>query len=92
MTAPEYNPYALDSKNGLDTLSWYLVVVGFLAIIAAGLFFFLREIRYQDYVLNGVAMGRYLLGAGFLSYLAGRLLSYYRKFRKKKAGDQGRND
>lgn len=92
MTAPEQNPYALDSKNTLDTVSWYLVVVGFLAIVAAGLFFFLREIRYQDYVLNGVALGRYMLGAGVVSYFAGRALSYYRRFRKKKAGDQGRND
>ena len=81
------NPYApLDEKNRLDTLSWYLVVIGFMAIAAAGLFLFLREIRYQDYVLNGVALGRYLLVIGGLSYVAGRILAYYRRFRKQKAG------
>ena len=86
MTEPEKNSYALDQKNILDTVSWYLVVVGFLAILAAGLFLFLREIRYQDYVLNGLVLGRYMLVAGMVSYFTGRILSYYRKYRKKKAG------
>lgn len=89
MLEPEKNPYALDEKNALDTLSWYLVAIGFMSIAAAGLFLFLREIRYQDYVLNGVALGRYLLVAGALFYVAGRFLSYYRRFRKRKAGVQG---
>jgi hypothetical protein len=83
----EKDPYApLDGKSRLDTLSWYLVVIGFMSIAAAGLFLFLREIRYQDYVLNGVALGRYMLLLGGASYVAGRVLSYYRRFRKQKAG------
>lgn len=92
MTEPEKDPYALDRASPLDTLSWYLVAIGFMAILAAGLFLFLREIRYRDYVLNGLVFGRYLLAAGVISYFAGRILSYYRKYRKKKAGDQGLND
>ena len=80
-------PHApLDEKNRLDTLSWYLVVIGFMSIAAAGLFLFLREVRYQDYVLNGVALGRYLLLLGGGCYVVGRVLSYYRRFRKQKAG------
>src|SRR5688500_10453847 len=67
----------------MDTLSWYLLVVGFLAIVTAGLFLFLREIRYQDYVLNGTVLGRYFLIAGATSYFAGRIITYTRRIRKK---------
>ena len=78
-------------STALANLSWYLMAVGFLAIAAAGLFLFLREIRYQDYVLNGAVLGRYLLMAGVASYFAGRIITYYRKFRKK-AGTRGLDD
>ena len=92
MTEQVPNPYALDDKDGLDTLAWYLMATGFMAILGAGLFLFLREIRYEDYVLNGVALGRYMLGAGVILYFAGRILSYYRKFRRRKAGGRSRDD
>lgn len=92
MTEQARNPYPIDSSSRLDTLSWYLMVTGFMAILAAGLFLFLREIQYEDYVLNGLVLGRYMLGAGVLLYFSGRILSYYRKYRKKKAGDQGFDD
>lgn len=88
MNTPEKDPYALEAKSFLDTVSWYLLVFGIMSIAAAALFLYLREIRYQDYVLNGVALGRYLLLAGAVSYVAGRALAYYRKFRKKQAGDR----
>lgn len=86
MTETENDHYALDTKNRLDTVSWYLLATGIMCIVAAALFLFLREIRYQDYVLNGVALGRYLLLGGAAAYVAGRGLSYYAKFRKRKAG------
>jgi predicted MFS family arabinose efflux permease len=93
MTETENNPYLtqnpLDDKTRLDTLSWYLLVTGLMCIGFAGLFLFLREVRYQDYVLNGVALGRYLLVAGAFFYVGGRVLSYYRRYQRKKAGGQG---
>ncbi|HLP43401.1 MAG TPA: hypothetical protein VK465_18000 [Fibrobacteria bacterium] len=92
MTQTERDPYALDSTSRLDSVIWYLMATGFMAILGAGLFLFLREIRYEDYVLNGAALGRYLLGAGVVLYFTGRILSFYRKFRKKKAGDRALND
>lgn len=93
MTELETNPYRtnmrLDETSWVDTLSWYLLVVGLMCIVFAGLFLYLREIRYQDYVLNGVVLGRYMLLAGAVSYVAGRILSYYRKYQRRKAGGQG---
>lgn len=86
MLETEKNPYALEDKDRLETVSWYLLATGIMCIVAAGLFLYLREIRYRDYVLNGVALGRYLLVGGAAFYVTGRLLSYYRKFRKKQAG------
>lgn len=78
----------LDETSKLDTLSWYLLVIGLMSIGFAGVFLFLKEIRYEDYVLNGVALGRYMLLAGAVSYVGGRGISYYRKYQRKKAGDR----
>jgi hypothetical protein len=83
MTEFENNPYALDTKSRLETVSWYLLATGIMCIVAAALFLFLREIRYQDYVLNGVVLGRYLLLGGAVLYVVGRGLSYYGKFRRR---------
>jgi hypothetical protein len=75
----------MDDKNGLDTLAWYLMVTGFMALAAAALFILLKTVNYRDYTLNGAALGRYLLMGGIICYFAGRAISYYRRFQRRKA-------
>jgi hypothetical protein len=74
-------------KNGVDTLAWYLLVMGFLGILTGGLFFWLYRqgsLRHADYVLNGNALGRYFLIAGITSYMLGRGLTHYRRLRRRR--------
>lgn len=93
MTETENRPYMmpnrLDEDTKLDTLSWYLLVIGLMAIAFGGLLLFLKELHYRDYVLNGVVLSRYMLLAGGGFYVSGRLLSYYRRYQRKKSGSQG---
>lgn len=79
----------LHRQNGLDTLSWYLMATGFMALIAAGLFIFLKTIHYRDYDLNASVLGRYLLVGGVVCYFIGRGISYYRRFQRRKAERDG---
>jgi hypothetical protein len=72
-------------QNAMDTLAWYLMATGFIALAAAGIFIFLKTINYRDYVLNGSALGRYFLIGGMIFYFAGRGISYYRRFQRRKA-------
>jgi hypothetical protein len=72
-------------QNGLDLFAWYLMAAGFIALAAAGLFIFLKTINYRDYALNGSVLGRYLLMAGMICYFAGRSISYYRRYQRRKA-------
>lgn len=72
-------------QNGFDTLAWYLMATGFIALAAAGLFIFLKTINYRDYTLNTTVLGRYLLMGGIGFYFAGRSISYYRRFQRRKA-------
>ena len=75
--------FALHEEDRLDSLSWYLVVLGFISILLSGLCFYLAQIRYRDYVLNATALGRYLLFAGILAYGVGRMISYYKRYRRR---------
>jgi hypothetical protein len=81
----EFPPYAsLNSQGKLDTLSWYLVVLGFVAILFAALCIYLAQIRYRDYVLNARVLGGYLLGLGISLYAVGRGISYFRRFQRRR--------
>jgi hypothetical protein len=73
----------LYKSNRLSTLSWYLMVLGIVSILVAGLFIYLRKIPYRDFVLDGNGVGRYFLFAGIAAYIAGRAISYFQKYRKK---------
>ena len=72
----------LDQKEWLSELSWYLMVLGFVSILVAGLCFYLVRIQYHDFFINATALGRYLLFGGITAYAVGRGITYYRRFRK----------
>jgi hypothetical protein len=75
-------------KNWVDETSWYLMVMGFIGILLSGLCFFLyrnRPLRYEDFSLDANVLGKYLLLAGLTSYMLGRAIYYYRRFRSRKA-------
>jgi|GEM_PF-5983292 len=80
-----------DQKTWVDTLAWYLLVMGFSCILVGGLFFWLYgqgKLRYADYILNGHALGRYFLFAGIFSYLIGRILTYVRRLHRNRKADK----
>jgi prolipoprotein diacylglyceryltransferase len=77
------------SGRWLDELAWYLVVMGFIIILLAGLCFFLyrnHPLRYEDYSIDANALGKYLLIAGLLSYVGGRVIYYTRKMKRRREG------
>jgi hypothetical protein len=76
-----------EEKTWVDTLAWYLLVMGFISILTGGLFFWLYRqgsLRHAEYVLNGNALGSYLLIIGVASYMVGRGLSHYRRLRRRR--------
>ena len=81
----EYEDLA-PGKNWVDELAWYMMVMGFVGILLAGLLFYLHKyhpLRYPDYSLNANLLGGYVLVAGLGFYVVGRLLHYYRRFQKR---------
>ena len=81
------NDDRITRKTRLDEFSWYLMVMGFIGLLAAGLCFYFfrnRPLRYADFSLDANVLGKYLLIAGMASYAAGRTVHYYRRFRKRK--------
>jgi hypothetical protein len=89
---PPFDPSAFDSfgkKDRLETLRWYLVTMGVIALILAAVCIFLGRsgsvsfFSHKDFALNPIVLGRYLLLAGFVSYAAGRAITYYRRFSKR---------
>ncbi|MEO6096002.1 MAG: hypothetical protein ABIW76_10035 [Fibrobacteria bacterium] len=80
---------ALDKEERSATISWYLVTTGIIALVLAGLCLWMGRIgatsffSHKDFALNPVALGRSLLLVGIILYAAGRILSYYRRFRKR---------
>jgi hypothetical protein len=80
---------SLDDRDGLSTLSWYLVATGVIALIFAALCLVLdrtgnREFfSHRDFALNPRILGRCLLFFGILCYVAGRAISYWRKFSRR---------
>ena len=76
------------SKRWLDELSWYLLVMGFIAILTAGLCFFLyrnKPLTYADFSIDANTLGKCLLIAGLLSYVTGRVIHYIRRHQKRRA-------
>jgi hypothetical protein len=74
-------------KTWVDTLSWYMLVMGFIGILTGGLMFWLYrsgQLRYEDYVLNGNVLGGYFLIAGISCYLVGRVLSHVQRLRRRR--------
>ena len=84
---PSVQDLLVPKKNWVDEVSWYLMVMGFIAILAAGLCFILfrhRPLRYEDFSLDANVLGKYLLLAGLMSYAIGRILYYIRRYRRGK--------
>ena len=90
---PSFDPSAYDSlgrKDKLSTLSWYLVATGIIALIFAGLCLFLDRtgqrgfFTHKDFSLNPNWLGRMLLLFGILCYAAGRAITYWQRFSKRK--------
>lgn len=79
----------LDKQDPLDTVSWYLVVIGLVALGFAALCLLLdhtgnREFfSHKDFALNPVALARKLLIVAAVAYAAGRGIKYYQRFRKR---------
>jgi len=74
-------------KNWVDELSWYLLVLGFIAILVAGLCFFLfrnRPLTYADFSIDANTLGKYLMMFGLACYVVGRVLHYSRKLKRIK--------
>jgi len=74
-------------KNWVAGLSWYLLVLGFVAILLAALCFFLyrnKPLTYNDFSINANVLGRYLLSFGLLSYIMGRGIQYVRRFKARR--------
>ncbi len=86
--ASESMPQNLIAKrNWVDELAWYLMVMGFIGLLFAGLCFFLfrnHPLTYANYSLNANVLGKYLLLAGMASYALGRIIYYVRRFRRRR--------
>ena len=88
-------PSAFDSfgkRDGLATLSWYLVTTGVVLLALAALCLYMGRtgatdfFKHKDFAINPMALSRYLLMAGLVSYAGGRAITYYRRFRKRQPG------
>ena len=70
-------------------MSWYLVATGIIALVLAALCLWMGRtgatafFSHKDFSLNPIALGRYLLLIGIVFYAAGRVITYYRRFRKR---------
>ncbi len=74
-------------KNWAGELSWYLLILGFIAILLAALCFFLyrnRPLTYNDFTINANVLGRYLLSFGVVCYVVGRTIQYVRRFKARR--------
>lgn len=78
-----------EREDRLASLSWYLVAAGIIALVLAALCLLMGRtgatafFTHKDFSLNPIALGRYLLLVGILFYAAGRVITYYRRFRKR---------
>jgi hypothetical protein len=85
-----FEPREPRPKRWMGKVSWYLLVLGFTAILLAGVCFFLyrdRPLTYSDFSINTNVLGRYLLGIGLVSYVLGRAIHYTRRLRARKQQD-----
>ena len=72
-------------KNWVDEVSWYLLIMGFISILLAGVCFFLyrnKPLTYADFSIDANTLGKYLLILGLLAYVVGRGIHYTRRFQK----------
>jgi len=85
-------PPAYDSperKDGLATLSWYLVATGIIALVFAAICLYMDRTGargfffHGDFALNPNALGRLLLLVGIGFYILGRAITYYLRLRKR---------
>lgn len=84
------DPRPAASKKWTGEVSWYLLIVGFSAIVLAGVCFFLyrnQSLTFNDFSINTNVLGRYLLGIGLVSYILGRAIHYTRRLRERKQQD-----
>jgi hypothetical protein len=82
---------SLGKADRLATLSWYLVVTGMVLLGFAALCLYLDRsghqdfFKHKDFALNPLVLSRRLLIAGILAYAAGRIITYSRRFRKRRS-------
>jgi hypothetical protein len=90
---PRFDPSAYDTlgkKDTLATIRWYLIATGIIALIFATLCLFLDRtgqrgfFTHKDFSLNPNWLGRMLLYFGILCYAAGRSITYWQRFSKRK--------
>ncbi len=78
-------------RNWMDELAWYLMVMGFISILVAGLLFYLHPrhpLRYEDFHINAKVLGGYFLMGGVSSYFLGRIFSYVRRMQRNRKRPQ----
>lgn len=80
---------SIGREDRLATVSWYLVATGIISLLLAALCLWMGRIgateffTHKDFSINPNALGRYLLLAGIAFYAAGRVITYYRRYRKR---------
>lgn len=80
---------AFERQDRLASVSWYLVATGIIVLVLAALCLWMGRsgatafFSHKDFSLNPIALGRYLLLVGVAFYAAGRIITYYRRFRKR---------
>jgi hypothetical protein len=80
---------SLGREDRLASVSWYLVATGIVALVLAAICLWMGRsgatafFSHKDFALNPIALGRLLLLVGILFYAAGRVITYYRRFRKR---------
>ncbi len=90
---PRFDPSQyrdLGEKTALDTLSWYLIATGVMALLFAALCLIMDRtghrdfFAHKDFSINPNFLGRWLLMASICLYGAGRAIVYYQRFSKRK--------
>lgn len=82
---------SLGKQDRLATVRWYLITTGVLALVLAIVCLIMDGagatdfFSHRDFALNPRAVSRYLLYLGLFLYAAGRSITYYQRFQKRKS-------
>jgi hypothetical protein len=83
---------SLGKQDRLATVRWYLIATGIFALALAIVCLIMDAtgsrdfFSHRDFALNPRALSRYLLYVGLILYAAGRSITYYQRFAKRKSG------